>query len=161
MFKDLVSPTAGGVKVPVSRLHKDRGTMAGATLILRNTATNEQTLLTFGSAALRDAGHLSVADEAYGPNEIVEGVAFTMYYPGGLLKPVFIPRALVPANERVLSYVFDENQLSPAQRSEMLPTSNWLTNYSAIAFLNGSNPDNILYSRKCNYFLHELKNVNE
>jgi hypothetical protein len=60
-----------------------------------------------------------------------------MYYPGGLLKPVFIPRLLVPASERVLSYVFDENQLIPAQRSEMLPTSNWITNYSSVAILYG------------------------
>lgn len=149
------SPTGGGVIVPASDQYTARGTMIAATLILRNTVSNAQSVMTFSAAALKNAGHLSVADGAYGANVIVETAAFTMLYPGGLVKQVVHPIAARPSTERPVSYVWDQGQLTAAQLASIVPSQNWITNNSLLEILIGSGGA-VLQSTRCNYFLHSL-----
>lgn len=131
--------------------------MVSATLVLRNTVSNAQSVMTFSASALRTAGHLSVADGAYGSNMIVETATFTMLYPGGLVKQVLRPIAALPQAQRPVSFVWDATQLTASQVQQMTPSPNWVTNNSMFE-ITVSPTGIVLASQKCNYIIHALVN---
>ena len=151
------APTLGGTTISPSALSTERGTMIAAVLVLRNTTTNQQSIMQFNAAQLASAGHLSLADDAYGPSTIVELVAFTMAYPGGLIKQVTQPVAALPSSKRPLSLVYAASQMTAQQQQALGTGPNWQSNNAITVIMTDSMTGPVLYSSGCNYFLHSLK----
>lgn len=143
-----------GTFIPAADMKTDRGTMVAAVAWLRNTSDNSLSLKTWTAAQLKVAGHLSLADGANGTDLVVESLAYIMVYPGGIMKPVFMPRGALPADKRPYSLVFDEDQLTTTMQAAFGP--NLITNPSMFQIDEGCPMCPIKASQKCNFVIHQL-----